>query len=91
MESERQADWTQALAVATQQAMADPSAYEIAAVTSLKWLSEALEACGFRARAKLPIYMADGNCRLGTASAVEISLAIGDEFYSADDTWPMWT
>ena len=91
IESESRADWTQVLAIAAQQAMADSSTFEIAAATSLKWLGEALERCGFRRRAKLPVYMADGTGRLGTASAVEISLAIGDEFYSADDTWPMWT
>jgi hypothetical protein len=84
-------DWIQAVAAITLEVKNNPEIYEIAAASSLPWMCQALERCGFQKRGTIPIHLADPKKRIPPGAVPEVDLAIGDGFYLADASDPFWS
>jgi hypothetical protein len=83
--------WELAYRLATRTALADPETCEVVCIASTPAMQDALLACGFRERNRLPLYVADPKGKLKDAPPVGWSLIDNDLAYIYDAANPFLT
>ena len=85
------AAWTHAVRLAARTAAADPFTCEIVALASTPAMRSALEACGFRRRGALPLFVHDPGNRLARGVPVQWTSIDDDTAYIHDAANPYQT
>jgi hypothetical protein len=89
--TDRPEHWELAYRLATRTASADPETCEVVCIASAPAMQDALLACGFRERTRLPLYVADPKGKLKDAPPVGWSLIDNDLAYIYDAANPFLT
>jgi len=91
IDSDREADWTNAYALALSAASQDPQACELVASASIPPAIEAAPRAGFRFRHAEPIYVLDPHKRFANAAPLNVTFLESDLAYISDPTYPYLT